>query len=127
MVAYGEFRTSYNQDPQDHRIVFYGIRYYIENYIAKPWTAADLAMADQFFQTHNVENTPYPFPKHLFTKMIAENDGYFPVTIQSLPEGSVIYPHVPVYQITASDEYAPLVTYLETLLTMVWVRNLFAI
>ena len=42
------------------------------------------------------------------------------MVIKSLPEGSVIYPHVPVFQITAEKEYARLVTYLETLLTMVW-------
>lgn len=53
-------------------------------------------------------------------KFIKENDGYFPVKIESLPEGSVVYPHVPVYVITAEKEYSKLVTYLETILTMVW-------
>ena len=51
-----------------------------------------------------------------------EHNGYFPVKIESLAEGSVIYPHVPVYQITAKGKYSRLVTYLETLLTMIWVR-----
>jgi nicotinamide phosphoribosyltransferase len=43
-----------------------------------------------------------------------------PVQLQALPEGSVVHVHVPVFQITAEDEYAPLCTYLETLLTHVW-------
>ncbi len=46
--------------------------------------------------------------------------GYFPVTIQALPEGTCVHSHVPVYQLTTTQEYAPLVTYLETLLTHVW-------
>lgn len=54
------------------------------------------------------------------TKFIEENDGYFPVKIKSLPEGSVIYPRVPVFTITAEGEYAKLLTYLEGLLDMVW-------
>ncbi|KAI9142446.1 nicotinate phosphoribosyltransferase family-domain-containing protein [Paraphysoderma sedebokerense] len=120
MVAYGEFRTSYDKDPNETRIVFYGIRYIIENYIAKPWTMQDLILAETFWNTHNAGYTKFPFPKDLFLRMITENEGYFPVKIEAIPEGSVVYPHVPVYQITAEREYSKLVTYLETILTMVW-------
>jgi hypothetical protein len=38
MVAYGEFRAAYDKDPEEQRIVFVGMRYLIENYIAKQWT-----------------------------------------------------------------------------------------
>ena len=50
----------------------------------------------------------------------SENDGYFPVTIEALPEGTVAHTHVPVYQIFAEGEYARLVTFLETILTQMW-------
>ncbi|KNE67674.1 hypothetical protein AMAG_12410 [Allomyces macrogynus ATCC 38327] len=120
MVAYAEFRAPFNKDHHDHRIVWYGMRYLVEQYLAKQWTAADLALADQFFSTHNAGFTPFPFPRDLFRKFITENEGYFPVKVESLPEGTVVYPHVPVFQITAKGEYARLVTYLETLLTMAW-------
>lgn len=49
-----------------------------------------------------------------------ENNGYFPVKIEALPEGTCASVHVPVYQITAEGIYARLITFLETLLTMVW-------
>ncbi|KAJ3161308.1 hypothetical protein HDU86_007090 [Geranomyces michiganensis] len=120
MVAYGEFRTSYEKDQADERMVFYGIRYLIEHYVNVQWTEEEILEAELFFSTHNAGFTPFPFPKDLFLKFIKENNGYFPVRIQALPEGTVIYPHVPVYQITASNEYALLVTYLETILTMTW-------
>lgn len=119
MVAYGEFRKSY-PGIDDERIVYYGIRYIVENYFNKRWTVEDVEQADLFYKTHNVLNTPYPFPKDLFLKFVKENYGYFPVTLESLPEGSVVYPHVPVYQITARGEYSRLVTFMETLLTQVW-------
>ena len=105
MMAYGEFRTSFGKDAQDERILFYGIRYIIENYIAKRWTASDVKKASDFFKCHNL-NQEFPFPADLFRKFIKENDGAFPVRIDSLKEGSVIYPHVPVYQITAKEEYS---------------------
>lgn len=120
MVAYGEFRTSYEKDKDDQRIVYYGIRYILENYINIKWTIEDVELSNAFFQTHNIGYTKFPFPKDLFIKFIKENDGYFPIKLQSLPEGSIIYPHVPVYQIIAENEYSRLVTYLETILTMVW-------
>ncbi len=43
-----------------------------------------------------------------------------PVKLESLPEGTVVHVHVPVYQITSEEEYTPLCTFLETVLTMVW-------
>lgn len=44
MVAYGEFRQGFNKDKTDTRMVAYGIRYLVENYIAKPWTMEDVDM-----------------------------------------------------------------------------------
>ena len=69
MTAYGEFRSSFDKDPDDHRIVAYGIRYLIENYVAIPWTEEDLNKAEDFFSTHNAGGTPFPFPKDLFLKV----------------------------------------------------------
>ncbi|KAI8816390.1 nicotinate phosphoribosyltransferase family-domain-containing protein [Fimicolochytrium jonesii] len=120
MVAYGEFRAGFNKDTNDSRMVFYGMRYIIENYVAVKWTREDVEMAEQFFKTHNAGFTEFPFPKDLFLKFVDENDGGFPVRIDALPEGTVVFPHLPVYQITAENEYARLVTYLETVLTMIW-------
>ncbi|RHZ60515.1 hypothetical protein Glove_352g45 [Diversispora epigaea] len=119
-VAYGEFRAGFNKDEEDTRLIFYGIRYIIENYVAKKWTLEDVELAEQFLSTHNDNYTNFPFHKELFLKFIKENDGYFPVRIEALPEGTCCHVHTPVYQIIAEGEYTPLVTFLETLLTMIW-------
>lgn len=47
---YGEFRQGFNKDKADTRIVVYGIRYLVENYIAKPWTTEDVDMAEAFYK-----------------------------------------------------------------------------
>jgi len=108
------------KDMKDNRLVFYGIRHYIENFVSRKWTLADVEAAEAFYKTHNAGGTPYKFPKDLFVKFVQENNGYFPVTIETLPEGSVIYTHTPVFIITAEGEYSRLCTFLETILTMVW-------
>ncbi|KAG0082420.1 hypothetical protein BGZ92_011758 [Podila epicladia] len=120
MVAYGEMRQAFDKDPNDNRIVFYGIRYIVENYIAKKWTLEDVQKADHFFSTHNAGFTQFPFPRDLFVKIVKDYDGYFPVKVEALPEGTAVHAHVPAFQITAEGEMSRLVTYLETLLTMVW-------
>ncbi|KAI3639982.1 hypothetical protein MIR68_001987 [Amoeboaphelidium protococcarum] len=120
MCAYGEFRHSYEKDQRDHRMVFYGMRYILETHLSTPWTMIDIEDAEKFFHTFGIGNSQHPFPKHLFTKIVTEHGGHFPVKIEALPEGSVIYPHIPVYQITAEGEFSPLVTWLETLMTMLW-------
>lgn len=119
MVAYGEFRAPFNKDKSDQRIVFYGMRQIIKDFVAIPWSAKDVERLDDFLKTHDVFGA-YPFPKELFMKFVNNNNGYFPIKIEALPEGSVIYPHEPVYQITAENEWSPLVTFFETLLTHVW-------
>jgi nicotinic acid phosphoribosyltransferase len=83
------------------------------------WTEADVAIADQFYATHNVGGA-FPFPKELFLKFIKENKGYFPIKVEALEEGTVANAHTPVYQITAEAEYAHLITFFETILTHVW-------
>jgi len=119
MTAYGSFRAPFS-GAKDTRIVYHGICYIIENYVAVPWTIEELDEADDFFKTFGPGESQHPFPREIFEKFILENDGFMPVKIESLPEGTVVYPGTPVYQITAEGVYAPLVTFLETILTMVW-------
>jgi hypothetical protein len=66
------------------------------------------------------DHSAYPFPKELFLRFVRENNGFFPVKIQALPEGTCVHVHTPVYQLTAAEEYSALCTFLETLLTMLW-------
>ena len=121
MTAYGEFRRGFEGDAEDTRVLFYGMRYVVDTFVARRWTREDVERADAFFSQHAAPaNGPYPFPKDLFLRFVQENEGFFPVTLQALPEGSCVHAHVPVYQITAEAPYAKLVTFLETLLTMVW-------
>lgn len=121
MVAYGEFRSGFNKDKTDTRFVAYGIRYLIESYIAKQWTLEDVDRACIFFKSHMAPMyTEFPFPRELFEKFVKENNGYFPITIEALEEGTCAHVRVPVYQITAEGEYTPLCTFLETLMTMIW-------
>ena len=86
-------------DEVDTRVVVYGIRYIVENFLEKRWTMADVELAAHFYSTHGALGAEFPFPRHLFEKFVLENDGFFPVTLQAVPEGTVVHANVPVYQV----------------------------
>ena len=103
---------------RDDRILFYGLRHYIEQFISRAISEDDITRSEKFYSEHCAGGTAYPSPKKIMDR-IAEL-GYFPVKIRALPEGSVVYPHVPVFIITAEEQYSHFCTFLETILTMVW-------
>ena len=118
-TAYGSFRAPF-PGANDNRFIFIGMRPIIEKYIAKPWTIDNIIETEAFFNTFGPGGTSHPFPRKIFEKFVMENDGFIPVKIEAVPEGTVAYVGTPVYQISAEGEYSCLVTFLETLLTMVW-------
>jgi len=120
MACYGEFRQPFSGNKTDNRFVFFGIRYFIETYMERQWTQKDIDDAEKFYATHNSGFLPYPWPKELFQEMVDTNNGYFPVTIEALPEGTCANIHVPVFIITAEGKWSRLVTFLETLMTHLW-------
>ncbi len=83
-------------------------------------TRGELDATSDFLETHNVGFTKFPFPRQLLEKIIDEHCGWFPIQVRAVPEASVVYPHIPIYTITAKGEFSGLVTYMESLLTMSW-------
>ena len=49
-AQYGEFRGGFEKDKEDTRLVFYGMRYIIENFVARQWTQRDVDEAARFFK-----------------------------------------------------------------------------
>ena len=49
-MQYGEFRNGFAKDKVDTRIVSYGLRYFIEQYVSKRWTLEDVERADIFYR-----------------------------------------------------------------------------
>ena len=117
MSAYGEFRKPF-EGMSDERIVVYGIRYYIEQLISKAVTKKHIDQSIKFYETHGIASTKYEYPADIFKGML--ESGHFPVKIYALPEGSVVYPHTPVFIIEAEGRNSHFCTFLETILTMVW-------
>ena len=122
MSAYGEFRQAY-PGMDDDRIVVYGIKYYIDNFIKRKMDESDLKCGREFLKSHILsERTKQYFTdsKDTYFDLLGKNGGFYPVKIEAMPEGSVVRPHIPVFIVTARNEHSRLCTFLETILTMIW-------
>jgi len=123
MTAYFTFRGPLTQD--DERIVFFGMRYLFETVISHKVEQFEVDEAEAYLKTHGVAKSPMNWPKHLWQKVV-DNGGYIPIKVKALRDGSVVYPQVPCFTITASvddltnDEFVYLVTWLETALMRLW-------
>jgi nicotinic acid phosphoribosyltransferase len=129
LVAYGECRGPLkiegegiyigdkNNGNQEKRLVNFGLKYIIENYIDKQITKETIVDIIKFYKTHGFLNSQYPIDEEKLKSLIGK---YPPIKIYGLKEGTVMLPRTPVFIIEAEGEYAPFVTYFETILTMVW-------
>lgn len=127
MSAYCEFRHSFEKDQSDQRMIFWGLNYIVKKYLYRKWTMEDVENSVKFLKTHNVGYTPYPdstkFPDEihiLMVKVVKEYDGYFPIKVESLDEGSIVYPHTPVFIISAESPFHKLLLFWEPILLQCW-------
>ena len=49
-LQYAEFRTGFDKDKDDARLIFFGLRYILENFVSRQWTQADVTKAALFFK-----------------------------------------------------------------------------
>ena len=97
--------------------VFFGLQAFIKEYLLDPITQADIDIADEILTAHGE-----PFNREGWEYILSAHNGYLPIVIRAVPEGTV----VPVKNVLATIENTDpnafwLTTWLETaLLRAVW-------
>ena len=97
--------------------VFFGLQAFIKEYLLDPITQADIDIADEILTAHGE-----PFNREGWEYILRVHNGYLPVVIKAVPEGTV----VPVKNVLATIENTDpecfwLTTWLETsLLRAIW-------
>lgn len=97
--------------------VFFGLQMFIKQYLMKPFTQADIDEAVEIAGLHGV-----PFNREGWQYILDAYEGYLPIEIQALPEGSVVPTRNALVQVVNTDpDCAWLTSYVETaLLRAVW-------
>jgi nicotinamide phosphoribosyltransferase len=98
-------------------LVFFGLQAFIKEYLLEPVTLENIDVAESVLVPHGI-----PFNREGWEYIVEEHNGLLPISIQALPEGTVITPHQALVQvINTDDKCAWLSGYMETsLLRAVW-------
>jgi nicotinamide phosphoribosyltransferase len=99
------------------RTVFFGLQMFIKDYLMEPFTAEDITEAAMFAEGHGE-----PFNREGWEYILNEYNGYMPVLIKAIPEGTVTPNRNALVTIECIDPKCFWVaSYLETaLLRAVW-------
>ena len=98
------------------KVVFFGLTYYIKEFLEKPITFENIEETEQLAKEHGV-----PFNREGWLYILKAHNGYLPVEIKALPECSIVGNKEPLITIENTDpNCAWVVGYLETLLLKVW-------
>lgn len=101
----------------ENELIFFGLQYFIKEYLSKPFTKADVERAYRIAEARgdvfNLEGWNYILEKY---------KGFLPVFIKALPEGTVIGNKVVIATVVNTDpKCAWVTTWLETpLLRAIW-------
>jgi nicotinamide phosphoribosyltransferase len=99
-------------------IVFFGLNYYLKEYLSRPVTMKDIDRAEQRVNLHIGPNN---FNRDGWERIVKEHNGFLPVRIKAVPEGTVVPTRNVLLTIENTDPELPWVTnYVETLLLKVW-------
>jgi len=98
-------------------LVSFGIQAFVKEYLLTPVTYEDVEEADAVCALHGV-----PFNREGWMYIVNQYGGYLPLSIQALPDGTVINPGVAQVQVVNTDPKLPwLTSYIETaLLRAIW-------
>lgn len=99
------------------RTVMFGLQAFIKEYLLSPITQVDIDIADEILTAHGE-----PFPRAMWQHILDKHNGYLPVVIRAVPEGTVVPTSNVLATIENTDpECFALTTWLETaLLRAIW-------
>ncbi|HZR03154.1 MAG TPA: nicotinate phosphoribosyltransferase [Burkholderiales bacterium] len=98
------------------RTLFFGLQAILKEYLGKPVTHAMVEEARDFFAAHGE-----PFNESGWRRIVDRHNGYLPLRIRAVPEGTVVPTHNALVTIESTDPACYwLPSYVETLLLRLW-------
>ena len=98
------------------KTLFFGLQYYIKEYLSKPVTMEMVDAAADFTEIHGV-----PFNYRGWKRIVEVHGGFLPVIIRAVPEGSIIPTGNIMMSVESTDpECFWVVSWIETMLVRLW-------
>lgn len=98
------------------KAVFFGMQGLLQRYFSKPFTQADIEEADEFFKLYGE-----PFPRADWEYILKTYNGFLPIKIRSVPEGTVVPVKNVLFTCESTDPRVPwLESWFETIQERLW-------
>ena len=97
------FRKAPNGNPYN---VVYGVRNTVKGILDLPVTQEELDFASDFYAAQKERGGNSYFDRAMWQEIIDTNDGYIPVTIQAVDDGTILKAGEPVMSIKGPGEFA---------------------
>ncbi|OBX07312.1 nicotinate phosphoribosyltransferase [Gallibacterium salpingitidis] len=95
---------------------FFGLQYYLKKYLCQPITQTMIDESEEIMRMHGL-----PFDRVNWQYILDAHQGYLPLKIRAVPEGSLVNNHNVLLTVENTDEKcAWLVSFFETLLLKIW-------
>lgn len=113
----GVFSYLESRGGQFDRTVFFGLQMFLKEYLSKPITQEMIDQAEAFWSAHGE-----PFNKEGWQYILREHNGFLPLRIKAVPEGTVLEPRNALVTIENTDPNCFwLTSYIEApLLRAIW-------
>jgi nicotinamide phosphoribosyltransferase len=99
--------------------VFFGLQYFLEKYVARQITKADIDYAEARFKKHFGSDAV--FNREGWLGILYNHNGHLPLRIRAVPEGTVVPTRNVMLTVENTDPAVPWLTnYMETLLCQLW-------
>lgn len=98
------------------RVLLFGLQMILMDFLARPIAREDVMVAKEIAAAHGE-----PCNEAGFLRIVEAHNGYWPVRIRALPEGSIVPSLIPLVTIESTDPQLPwVVSFIETLVLQVW-------
>lgn len=88
----------------DERMVLYGLTDFIRNHLTRKVSFYDIKKSANFMSSAHSFGGGLPFNQSMWERVVFDYDGFLPIKIEALPEGSTFFPHEPIIQVTSLGE-----------------------
>lgn len=101
------------------KLVFFGLQYYLKKYLSRQISAENIDEAEELLARHF--SNPSIFNRAGWEYILKNHNGYLPVSIKAIPEGTIVPQRCALVTIENTDPRCFWLTnYLETLLVQIW-------
>lgn len=108
----------------DNRIIFYGLSRILAYLFYYATNHEEIESSEQFLEHGKVTANglkPFPFPRHLWKRVVDEFNGRPPIKILGMPEGAVVYPNEPIVEVWSMvDGFGEMAAWFESSLLKIW-------